>query len=152
VSDPDVLAAFLYELLEVDLNDFQIRDIPHTEGLNDQKLASLGDFEKWLMRCLFFGYLPDPDPNLHPPWTEFWTTTDAYQAFETWSERKGTARFALNASQFGKEMTRFYRPSRPRKNNPNRIPGYAIGPLDEARNKFCEVQRLTIDWGSEWPE
>jgi hypothetical protein len=152
VSDPDVLAAFLYELLEVDLNGFQIRDIPHTEGLNDQKLASLSDFEKWLMRCLFFGYLPQPGQDIQPPWSDFWVTTAAYQSYEAWVERKGTARFALNPAQFGKEMARFYRPTRPRANNPNRLHGYALGTLEEARSRFCDVQKLQIDWGSEWPE
>jgi hypothetical protein len=149
VNDPDVLAAFLHELLEVDLNGFNIRDIPHTEGLNDQKLASLGDFEKWLMRCLFFGYLPDPDPSVQPPWSDFWVTTSAYRAFEAWARLNGTARFAFNTSQFGKEMARFYRPRRPR---PDRVPGYELGTLEEARNRFCEVQNLVVDWGSEWPE
>jgi hypothetical protein len=152
VSDLDVLAAFLYELLEVDLEGFEIRDIPHTEGLNDQKLASLGDFEKWLMRCLFLGCLPDPDPKIQPPWSEFWPTTSAYQAFEDWARMNGSARFALNISQFGKEMTKFYRPSRPRMSNPSRLPGYQLGTLDEARNRFCTVQRLTVDWGEQWPE
>jgi phage/plasmid-associated DNA primase len=152
VSDPEVLAAFLYELLEVDLNGFQIRDIPHTEGLNDQKLASLNDFHKWLMRCLYLGYLPDPDPKITPPWSNFWITTSAYQAFEDWARMTGTARFALNAAQFGKEMTRFYRPSRPRMNNPGHQPGYQLGTLEDARNRFCEVQKLDIDWGEEWPE
>jgi hypothetical protein len=104
------------------------------------------------MRCLFYGYLPERDPSVEPPWSDFWPTTAAYQAFEAWAERKGMARFALNSAQFGKEMARFYRPTRPRSNNPNRLHGYALGTLEEARNRFCEVQRLTVDWGSEWPE
>jgi hypothetical protein len=149
VSDPHVLAAFLYELLEVDLNGFQIRDIPHTEALNDQKLASLGDFEKWLLRCLYLGYLPDPDPKAQPPWSDFWVTTSAYQAFEDWARMNGTARFALNISQLGKEMARFYRQRRPR---PARLPGYELGTLEDARKRFCEVQKLDIDWGQQWPE
>jgi hypothetical protein len=104
------------------------------------------------MRCLFFGYLPQPDQDIQPPWSDFWTTTEAYQSFESWARLNGTARFTLNTSQFGKEMARFYRPTRPRNNNPNRLHGYAVGMLDDARRRFCEVQKLTIDWGSEWPE
>ena len=64
----------------------------------------------------------------------------------------GTARFALNTSQFGKEMAQILPPSPTRANNPNRLPGYQLGTLEEARKIFCEVQKLNIDWGEQWPE
>jgi hypothetical protein len=145
-SNPDAVAAFVHELLEVDLSGFEIRDVPETEGLNDQKLASLDDFETWLLECLTLGYLPDSDPKLQPPWTEWWATTPTYEAFKVWSQRKGTLRFARNIAQFGKFMTRFYgTPVRPR-GSATRQRAYALGTLEEARARFCEVQKVTVGW------
>ncbi len=45
-------AAFLDYLLTLDLGGFSIRDVPHTKGLNRQKLQSLGSVERFWFDCL----------------------------------------------------------------------------------------------------
>lgn|GEM_PF-2554648 len=44
--------AMLHDLLEMDLSDFSHRDVPHTDGLNRQKIEGLDSVGKWWMSCL----------------------------------------------------------------------------------------------------
>ena len=51
------LAAMLYDLLALDLRGFNIRDIPKTKALGDQKLFGLKGAERWLYEGLTDGVL-----------------------------------------------------------------------------------------------
>jgi Family of unknown function (DUF5906) len=48
--------ALLYHLQSIDLTDFNVRKIPQTEGLYEQKLESLPLEQKWLLEVLMRGY------------------------------------------------------------------------------------------------
>lgn len=52
-------AAMLYDLLNYDLSSFNLRDIPQTQALVEQKLRSLDAPVKWLFDCLCNGYIGD---------------------------------------------------------------------------------------------
>ena len=45
-------AAFLHDLLNLDLSGFSHRDVPHTKGLNVQKVEGLDSVGRWWMSCL----------------------------------------------------------------------------------------------------
>jgi hypothetical protein len=45
-------AAMLHELLHLDLSGFSHRDVPHTDGLNNQKVEGLDSVGRWWMSCL----------------------------------------------------------------------------------------------------
>lgn len=49
------LAALLHHLLHIDLTGFNVRDVPGTAALTDQKLQSLDPFHTWLHDLLFIG-------------------------------------------------------------------------------------------------
>jgi Mesyanzhinovviridae DNA primase len=51
-------AALLHELLHLDLSGFNVRDVPQTSGLLDQKLRSLRGFEAWWYEILADGGCP----------------------------------------------------------------------------------------------
>lgn len=55
--DSGGLAAMLYDLQNHDLSRFQIRDVPATSGLFEQKLQSLDDFTQWWFHRLSEGEL-----------------------------------------------------------------------------------------------
>jgi hypothetical protein len=58
--------ALLYHLQNVDLTDYEVRKIPETEALQEQKLFSLGVEEEWWFNKLQEGrILPD-----HEEWKE----------------------------------------------------------------------------------
>jgi phage/plasmid-associated DNA primase len=45
-------AAMLHELMHLDLTGFSHRDVPHTDGLNHQKVEGLDSVGRWWMSCL----------------------------------------------------------------------------------------------------
>jgi hypothetical protein len=51
-------AAMLHDLLDLDLSDFDIRDVPDTQGLRDQKLLSMDPQTAWWFQKLKDGSLP----------------------------------------------------------------------------------------------
>jgi hypothetical protein len=48
----DELPAFLHHLLSYDLTQFEVRDVPHTDGLNEQKLLGADSVTKFWHDCL----------------------------------------------------------------------------------------------------
>lgn len=48
-------AAFLDYLLKIDLSDFNIRDVPQTDALRDQKIKSLRGVQRWWFDMLYRG-------------------------------------------------------------------------------------------------
>jgi hypothetical protein len=53
-------AALLHHHQSLDLNGFNVRKPPMTEGLRDQKLESLKNIDRWWYECLLEGDLSDP--------------------------------------------------------------------------------------------
>jgi hypothetical protein len=68
--DGGEVAIFLDYLLTLDLSDFEIRDAPHTEALNRQKLQSLGSVERFWLDSLregaIYGTGADDWPTVIP--------------------------------------------------------------------------------------
>lgn len=60
------LEGLLYHLQEVDLEGFQVRDVPQTDALQEQKLLSMTVDEEWWFRKLQNGRLLDNDAE----WTQ----------------------------------------------------------------------------------
>lgn len=56
--------ALLYYLQSLDLSDFEVRNVPQTDALQEQKLLSMGIDEEWWFRKLQNGRLLDQ----HPAW------------------------------------------------------------------------------------
>lgn len=55
------LEALLFHLQDVDLSSFQVRNVPQTEALQEQKLLSMSIDEEWWFRKLQNGRLMDSD-------------------------------------------------------------------------------------------
>jgi hypothetical protein len=49
----------LNDLLERDISDFNVRDVPHTEGLVGQQIQSADPLEKWVYACIVRGHWTD---------------------------------------------------------------------------------------------
>ncbi len=59
------LAAMLYDLQKIDLTNFNVRKVPSTDALIDQKIRSLRGPEAWLYDCLQRGRICSVDWNGH---------------------------------------------------------------------------------------
>ncbi len=53
--------ALLHYLLNYDISDFQVRDVPKTEVLQEQKVLSFSPMQAWWYRCLDEGRIADTD-------------------------------------------------------------------------------------------
>lgn len=53
--DGDGPAAFRAYLMSIDLSGFEVRDVPATAALGEQKMQSLGSFERWWLQTIESG-------------------------------------------------------------------------------------------------
>jgi hypothetical protein len=141
--------AFLHHLLQMDLSDFEHRDVPHTAALNDQKLISGDSVQKWWASCLYSGtILGHQELTTWPEYPVF--KAELHGAYLQHCLDHGD-RYPLILDQFAK---RFYElaPSThirraPANHDPKRRRCFAIQSLDKCRADFEAVMRIdNIDW------
>lgn len=86
-------AAMLFDLLKYDLSNFNLRSIPQTQALVEQKLRSLDPSIKWLYDCLCKGQIGD------------WEWADQRFSFLTQKAHEGYVRHHKDHSFDGKPLT-----------------------------------------------
>lgn len=133
--------AFLKLLQRIDLSDFNIRKVPRTRALDDQKLASLSGLDAWLYERL----QGDEDS-----WEGQRRNTAATFAtrFSSYCEQKGGRYRYENTSPdaVGKALRRWLDVERKRGSSPGRKWILELPDLDEARRQFAEKLNVRIDW------
>lgn len=139
IQDDRVISAMLYDLLSANLKNFSVRDMPHTAARTEQQIHSLEGARRWLAEVLYSGDLGIPGMVVPGYWPTWVSTRDLQTAHEAWAAKIGSRRFAEKPYALGKVLTSFFKASRPRSDNPGRLPGYQLGTLDEARARFCQV-------------
>ena len=75
--------ALLYHLQQVDLTDFEVRNVPQTEALAEQKLMSMSPDEEWWYRKLSDGRLLESDSD----WTESIPTKTLEDDYTNYADR-----------------------------------------------------------------
>jgi hypothetical protein len=141
------IAAMLYDLRRIALNDDLVRKTPETAGLHSQRIASLRGVSGWLFDALMRGYIGDTDSQ---PWREHYSTEELFESYRAWSAVTREA-FAADRHAVGKILATMFATYRPRKSEggtTTRPPGYRFGTLAQARNIFAERQGI----GSPWPD
>jgi hypothetical protein len=141
--------ALLYHLLyELDIRDFNVRDVPKTAGLLEQKLSS-GDAEQgWWLDTLMNGELPAgcDEPDRCP--TKF-----LYDAYIKHVQRRGMARrsietqigrFLFKAVPALKKVKGTYSDPHWMKKRQGLV--YHFPPLAECRADFAKTFQQDIDW------
>lgn len=139
-------AAFLAHLLDVDLSDFNVRDVPQTEALRDQKLNTLRGVERW-----WFEFLHKGDLGEFEDWEETVTVErdqirDRYEYFIRENRHHGDA---VNSTQFGIELRKMLPSlgeSRPRVDGKPGPRLYVFPPLHECRDAFGGWLGAPVDW------
>jgi hypothetical protein len=166
------LAGMLYDLLHHDITTFNVRSVPVTEGLQQQKKLSLPTFEAWWLDVLHRGYVYRSHLGLEEyfsEWHEEITTDVLYESYTVFAKTRRD-RHLLIREDFGKNMVGFGgKPTRPRDMvigehitdvaNPlggttrkaalirhPRPPSYRLGSLQEARKRFVAITGLEVDW------
>jgi hypothetical protein len=147
IKDDRVLAALLHDLQKWPLDGFEVRTVPDTAGLRDQKVRSLGGLNGWLVDLLTAGELPPDRQGFHPDgWHPFFQTNELHTSYEAWvgSHRRGDRTLSNNI--FGKELQRIFfwhrRAPAHEGSMGKEAPGYHFGTLAEAREQFCRKTGL----------
>ncbi len=152
-------AALLDYLQNYNIDDFEVRDVPATAGLADQKVQGLKNVHRW-----WYGMLENGEIDLGGR-NGFGEDSDASQwhekpihvdrkefrdAYARWLQRRRFDGDELTPNQFGsamREMVQSLDGSRPRKSQKGARPrDYVIPPLDLARNEFSVFMKQKISW------
>lgn len=143
-------AAFLAYLLSVDLSGFDVRDVPQTEALRDQKLASLRGVPRWWFDVLEKG---DAAEFGHFGGWSRPITVEKDAVRGSYEARERQSRFGsdpVNPAVFTKELKRLlgdYLPeTRPRVDG-KRVCMFVLPPLADCRTKFAEWLQAPVQWG-----
>ena len=149
--------AMLYDLSHLPLGGFDafnVRRIPKTSGLDEQKKLSLGTFDAWLKEILTRGYVWETEIgyDFFYQWFQRVTTELLFKSYERYARKRREYR-PLSREMFGREMVeKGFKPVRlsekesivgemrdqegthPVKHG--RKPGYDLGDLETAREEF----------------
>ena len=99
IDSEEVQAAFLYEMLHLDLSGWHIGNIPESAGLRAQRYHSMKPHQQWLGGSLINGQFElfikpsDDEDNVVDidKWHEEMTTEDLFESYKKWCDdaRKG---------------------------------------------------------------
>ena len=130
--DSGGLQAMLHDLLHRDISQFNVRAIPDTEELREQKALSLPSLDRWWLAVLSRGYLwrSRHGAPWFRDWHEFYTTELLMNSYLQWcAENRPFDRKTL--TQLGSFFSDIYQPSRPRSDHPE----YEVESIERGRTK-----------------
>jgi Family of unknown function (DUF5906) len=166
------LAAMIWDLLHYDLSGFEVRDLPNTQALVDQKLNSLDSLHKWWLTVLDrgFAFKSRWGSSVFRKWpaSDFYSTELLWHSYLQWCD--ATKPFDRKSRvQLGRMMTKIYQSFRPAagtfhpiyeqegNDGPgkdtvcmgDRPHGYKVGSLEEARVRFSDIIGHAGEWGND---
>lgn len=150
----DGYEALLFHLQNIDLTDFQVRDVPQTDALQEQKLLSMNIEEEWWYRKLQNGRLLDTDGKWNQEIQCDSMTNDFTNYAEKWKvNRRGNethlgrflARVCSHSTKQQKRVSveEYDRNTQRTKINKKRVYFYNFGPLLRCRDEWERLHGKT---------
>jgi phage/plasmid-associated DNA primase len=138
--------ALLYDLLEMNVKDEDLRKIPRTSALLDQIVLTMPTARKFWLERLRAGTLLKGDWE----WKEFVITEGLYGQYLEFAQAVGDKN-ALIDRQFGKELRRLCPDIKRVKRAMDGRDRWVLRtpPLDTCRAHFEKAVHMKINWGSE---
>lgn len=140
------LAALLDYLLKLDISKFNIRAVPRTEALDQQKLLSLAPLHAWLYARLYAGSLVADGFE----WETEVSRNTVVASFAEHTGRKGARYENTDAAFVGRALRKIYPDlgETKRTEGNRRVRHWVFPDLDEARRQFEQVVMAgsAIDW------
>jgi len=166
-------AAMLYDLLHHDLAGFNVRRVPVTDGLQEQRKLSLGTSEAWWLDVLHRGYVYRSKLGLESffgEWHDEMATEVLFASYSDFAKARGE-RHPMARETFGRFVLRMGAKAAKPSNaavgehiadvvtnqsgdttrkaeliRKARATGYHLGTLAQARAAFTTATGLTPDW------
>lgn len=151
VRKDETLAAMLFDLQRQNLDGFEVREVPQTAALQDQKVRSLDGLKAWLVDVLTAGRVAstfEEYVEAGREWRPFYTTDELHKSYCAWMNAQRRFDRLLPQNIFGKELGRIFellRECRAADLVPGvrkGVRGYRFGKLAEARERFCTMTGL----------
>jgi hypothetical protein len=163
------LAAMIWDMLNRDISDFEVRDIPSTDALLDQKIRSLDSLDRWWLDVLDRGFVWKSRHGVahFAEWTDngFYSTDLLHASYLQWCATNRIG-YAASREALGARMTKMYQASRAsgreiigetetttKHDNPvvrkNRPTGYTVDTLENARKQFEAILKMVC---SRWAD
>ena len=144
------LEALMHHLQSLDLEGVNLRKIPQTDALADQKLRSLDSVAAWLFSCLNNGGIEEVETSSTTclrDWPKTYGTTNMYNAYIGYCKRIGQ-NHPVRDTVFGKNIVKYVPSiSKRREGGKNRQHVYLLPPLDQARQEFASSTKVpNTDW------
>jgi hypothetical protein len=162
----------LHDLLNYDLTSFNVRAVPVTAGLQEQRKLSLGTTESWWLECLERGYVFKSSLGLDEffsVWNSEISTELLHASYSAFAKSRNE-RHPLGREGLGKFLHAVGCQQKRLCNAPvaehmaddgcrrvarpfvqPRAPGYRVGNLADARVGFVTQTGLSITWADEEP-
>lgn len=159
-------SALLYDLQNYDLKNFNVRRVPETAALQNQKKLSLENHFLWWRDVLIRGYVFKSRFGLDDffgRWLEFTTTDLLFDSYIEFAKSRAD-RHPLDRERFGEFMGKMggkkCRPQtgligehviagRAEPTYKNRPHGYEFGTLGDARDAFETAAKVRVNWPDE---
>lgn len=144
-TDNGGLEAMLFDLQELDISDFNVRAVPKTEGLTEQKLQSLDTVMSWWYQKLCEGELL---PGIQ--WDSV-PISSLYNDYVDSVQKQGSNIRRVSDTAFGKQLRKALPngwPKKPRTRGTgiNRLNHYEFPSLKTCREHFEKFMGDCLDW------
>ena len=130
-------SAMLAFLQQVDLNGFNIRDVPKTRALDQQKILSLTGLDEWLYELL---------QSSSAMWKRQTTAAELAERFRWFCQDKGCRYEKTSPVAVSRRIHSWLEVERKREGAGTRQWVLNLPELDEARRQFEEKLGVRIDW------
>jgi hypothetical protein len=150
INDDQAIAAMVYDLLNIDLNKFNVRVRPLTQEHGNQKLLSLQGLNRYWYEVLAAGYFNiryNTSAWSSPRFVATNTILESYQEFD-----KRSQKFVPTVSKDIADTLARLCPSAKKgrqKDNFGQHRGYELPDLATARKEFEAAYHCNIDWGND---
>ena len=134
--------AFLYDMLNRDLSQWYIGNIPETKGLKDQRIMSLNSIGNWLVDAITRGYFEDVDiQGQEGKWVAVIPANKLAKSYHTYCNNYRVNQYDMKSETlFGKELVKIFRRVRTKDGKL-----YNVGNLEEARQTIQQYYKIDLD-------
>ena len=167
INNDDVKAAFLFDMLSLNLSEFVVSKVPETSGLQSQRLQSLDSFGKYWTDVLERGYLLETTVGGNDGYDfSAWVNEPAIElisaGYQQWIWKHRLGKFDIaSQSVIGRRLTKWY--GSKKRSRERRVAGcdyqgnkimtgdraayYSLGSLEDATKAFCEFEKVELSMG-----
>ena len=141
------ISAMIYDLLSLDISEYNLREAPKTSALTDHLLHGLQPFEQfWCEKLFSYDELGDNDSVIDG--FCLIEKSKLYDEYISFCDKMKVHYGRMINSVFGEELKKYtnFENSRPRRDNQSRYTAYKFPTKDECRNIFEEKVGMKIEW------